>query len=512
MAGKLGKFQMVAGEHWMGLTKENHLGSWLQSNQTSGSRLMVELLAAKTRRTIDTYLSKLPVAKFDNDNEYYWDVVGSASRNIPLIEARDEFGNVITKNDADSSNMKMVGAGTAPFYLVFGEVWFADGEYIVGNLNEAYQFRILGDAKLEGTHAVYKVELAGGNVDGVPAERLLSGERFSIEAAFIEKELSRKVGDVRFATPVSMRNEWSRIRIQHKVPGTMLNKKLAVGIPLLKKTPTGYQRAVENMWMLQVDWTVEQQFNDYKNNALLFGRSNRNINGEYTNIGKSGEAIKTGMGLMEQIEMGNTQYYNRFSLKLLENALYELSAAKLEFGERKFIIRTGERGAIQFHKAVLDTVSGWTQFTYNGDTLGVVKKTNASFTGATQALAAGYQFTEYMAPNGVHVSLDIDPMYDNLERNKIMHPNGGVAMSYRYDIMYAGTEEHPNIQKCELNGQSEFRGYEWGPFANPFTGQTDNLFASYDEDSAVIHKKTTLGVVVYDPTRIISLIPAILAY
>ena len=210
--------------------------------------------------------------------------------------------------------------------------------------------------------------------------------------------------------------------------------------------------------------------------------------------------------------MGNTQYYNRFSLKLLENALYELSAAKLEFGERKFIIRTGERGAIQFHKAVLDTVSGWTQFTYNGDTLSVVKKTNASFTGDTQALAAGYQFTEYMAPNGVHVSLDIDPMYDNLERNKIMHPNGGVAMSYRYDIMYAGTEEQPNIQKCELNGQSEFRGYEWGPFANPFTGQTDNLFASYDEDSAVIHKKTTLGVVVYDPTRIISLIPAILAY
>ena len=43
MAGKLGKFQMVAGEHWMGLTKENHLGSWLQSNQTSGSRYARQL-------------------------------------------------------------------------------------------------------------------------------------------------------------------------------------------------------------------------------------------------------------------------------------------------------------------------------------------------------------------------------------------------------------------------------------------------------------------------------------
>ena len=41
----------------------------------------------------------------------------------------------------------------------------------------------------------YKVELAGGNTEGVPAERLLAGERFSIEAAFVESELSRKVGD-----------------------------------------------------------------------------------------------------------------------------------------------------------------------------------------------------------------------------------------------------------------------------------------------------------------------------
>ena len=48
----------------------------------------------------------------------------------------------------------MVGAGTAPFYLVFPEDWFADGEVIVGNLNEVYQFRILGNPRMEGTNAV----------------------------------------------------------------------------------------------------------------------------------------------------------------------------------------------------------------------------------------------------------------------------------------------------------------------------------------------------------------------
>ena len=135
--------------------------------------------------------------EFEDDNEYTWDVIGSSKRNIPLVEARDENGApvIIGSGDGEVTKDTLIGAGTAPFYLVFPEDWFADGEFIVGNMNELYQFRILGDARMEGTNAVYRVELAGGNTDGVPAERLQSGERFSIEAAYVEKELSRKVGD-----------------------------------------------------------------------------------------------------------------------------------------------------------------------------------------------------------------------------------------------------------------------------------------------------------------------------
>ena len=382
-----------------------------------------------------------------------------------------------------------------------------DGEVIVGNLNEVYPMRILGNPRMEGTNAVYKVELMGGITQGIPAERLLPGERFSYEYAPVERALSRKVGDVRFTSPVSMRNEWSTIRIQHKVPGNMLNKKLACGIPITKETPTGYKKDVMNMWMHYVDWEVEQTFSEYKNNILAFGRSNRNNNGEYMNFGKSGEVIKMGAGLFEQMEVANTQYYNKFSLKLLEDALYELSASKLDFGDRYFVIKTGERGAIQFHKAVLQTVSGWTQFTLNGDALNVVEKTQSKL--HTNALAAGFQFVEYRAPNGVRVKLDVDPYYDDPIRNKVQHPDGGPAFSYRYDIMYIGTMDQPNIFKCKIKGQEEFRGYQWG-LRNPYTGQLGNQFMSYDEDSATFHRMATLGVCVLDPTRTMSLIPAIL--
>ena len=501
MAGKLGKFQMIGFQHWKGLTKENHLGSIFQLAPQKATNLMVQLLAFYRGKTLDTFLNQFPTKEFEDDSEYYWDVIGSSRRNIPLIEARDENGNVVT---AESAN---VGAGTVPFYLVFGEDWFADGEYIVGNLNEVYQFRIIAEPRMEGTNAVYKVELAGGNTVGCPAERLLAGERFSVEAAFVEKEMSRKVGDVRFSSPVSMRNEWSTIRIQHKVEGSMLNKKLAVGIPIMKPAASGYTKSVATMWMHNVDWEVEQQFSEYKNNALAFGRSNRNANGEYMNFGKSGNVIKTGAGLFEQMEVSNTMYYNTFSLKLLEDALYELSAAKLDFGDRYFIIKTGERGAINFHKEVLKTVSGWTQFVLDNNSIGVVQKTQSQL--HTNSLSAGFQFVEYKAPNGVRVKIDVDPFYDDPVRNKIQHPNGGVAMSYRYDIMYIGTMDQPNIFKCAIKGQSEYRGYQWG-LRNPFTGQMNNPYMSFDEDSAVVHRMAKLGICVLDPTRTMSLIPAIL--
>ena len=461
---------------------------------------MVQLLAYYRGKSLDAFLNQFPTKEFDDDSEYFWEVIGSSRRNIPLLEARHTDGDPVT-----GSEISNIGIGQAKFYLVFGEDWFADGEIIEGELNEKYQFRIIGSPRMEGSNAVYCVELWGNNTDGVPAERLLRGEKFSRGAAFVEKELSRKVGDVRFTSPITMRNEWSTIRKQHKVPGSMLNKKLACGIPMVNKEG---KKVVQNMWMHYVDWQFENEFAEEKNWALAWGRSNRNANGEYRNFGKSGNVIKTGAGLFEQMEFGNFMFYNKFSLKLLEDALYRLSYANLDFKDRYFVIKTGEKGAIQFHKAVLDTVSGWTQFEMNADALGIVKKTNSPL--HSNALTAGFQFVEYQAPNGLRVKIDVDPMYDDPERNKIQHPEGGPAFSYRYDIFYIGSMDQPNIQKCKIRGQEEYRGYQWGPFRNPFTGQAGNPYASFDEDAAVIHKMATLGVLVLDPTRTMSLVPNIL--
>lgn len=208
------------------------------------------------------------------------------------------------------------------------------------------------------------------------------------------------------------------------------------------------------------------------------------------------------------MEVSNTMPYNTFSLKLIEDALYQLSASKLDFKDRTFVMKTGEMGAKQFSKAVLDTVSGWTAFQINADNLGMIKKTNSPL--HENALSAGFQFVEFLAPNGVKLKVDVDPMYDNRVRNKITHPLGGPAFSYRYDIFDIGSMDQPNIFKVAVKGQEgDFTSYQWG-LRDPFTGRMGNMNASFDEDSAVIHKMTTTGICVLDPTRTMSLVPSIL--
>lgn len=103
----------------------------------------------------------------------------------------------------------------------------------------------------------------------------------------------------------------------------------------------------------------------------------------------------------------------------------------------------------------------------------------------------------------------ITSVYDDPVHNKLISPLGGPVSSYRFDIMDIGSMDQPNIFLCKIKGQNEIRGYEAG-LRNPFTNEVNINYMSHDEDSTTIHKMTTLGVCVLDPTRTMSIIPAVL--
>ena len=509
MPGQLVNSQMTGVTAWRGtVTKDNHLYSLFRSNPQMASDVMTVLMSSMRLPTLNTYLSReVPVREYEDDSELFWDVVTSSRRNIPLIEARRADGTKVDKAVSTDN----VGIGYEPFYLVFPVDWFALGEVLWGNFNELYPVIVKEAGRVEGTNVVYCVEPFGANLaGGIPVDRLLPGEKFSWGYAPVEDNFSRKVGDVRFSAPVSMRADWQRVRIQHKIGGRELGKRLACNIPISKEVNGKMQHTTVSRWIYNVTWQIEQTWEDYKNNALERGVSTRMENGEYSNFGLSGLPNRQGSGFRELLALGNQQYYGKFSIKMIEDGLYDLSAGKVDFKKRKFVVRTGERGAILFSREAKKEMSGWIPLYSASAPSYLTKGPEKEFTNGNAATIADFQVTRWLAPNGLDITIMIDSSKDDVQTNKVMHPLGGTAESYRFDIFYAADEDQPNVQKCVVKGQPELRGYQWGPFSNPFTGEFNNSSASFDEDAAVVHYKATLGIVMYDPTRVISFIPNIL--
>ena len=501
---QLGKFQMTAPKSFSGLATKSSMAALFGRSPQKASNMMIQLLAQYRGKSLEMDLMSLGVVNFARDDEYTWDLIGSSNRNIELLEAR-------VNGSVQSASSDNLGANGAQFDLVFGEDWFNDGQTIVGEKPDLYPIQIVKKS-IEGiNNAVYTCVMLGGVTGGIPAEEVVAGKKFSGEGYAVSSELSRERMGGNVTTPFAMRGEFSTIRYGHKVTGTADKYQVKVGIPTVDKSGKVIQH---NAWMPHVQYQIEEDFSDMKHKLLMYGRSNRDQSGLYLNKDhKSLQTLTMGAGFREQMEVSNTIFYNTFSIKLIEDLLLDLSEAKLGFNDRKFIMKTGNRGAAQFSKAVSQIASGWSidgNLQPSNGNASVVSKTTSNL--HSNALRAGFQFVEWLAPNGVILRVEVDPIYDDRVRNKIMHPLGGVAESYRYDIYYVGGkgEGNGNMKIAKVDGLYDRRGFSSGPFGNPFLGTTTSNYSGTDEDSAKMHLQCTLGAILYDPSKTVSLIPSML--
>jgi hypothetical protein len=199
---------------------------------------------------------------------------------------------------------------------------------------------------------------------------------------------------------------------------------------------------------------------------------------------------------------------------MIEEALYALFAGRVDFKDRAVTVRGGERGIAWLQQEAPKEGSGWKSvYELDGVALGLAKKTTAAhapFGGAISV--ATPQVTELIAPMGIKITFEVDQSKDNAAVSgiKLMHPRGGLVSSYMFDILDLGSSVEPNIQKCKIKGHpDEWVGYEAG-IRNPFTGDWNNTSMSNDEDAAVIHKMADTGIVIWDPTRTVRVLPDIL--
>jgi hypothetical protein len=255
-------------------------------------------------------------------------------------------------------------------------------------------------------------------------------------------------------------------------------------------------------WLNKLDWEFRRQFRREKAKLLMFGKSNRRADGTYANVGDSGYEIQAGMGLREQISPSNVLYYNKFNIETLVDYCLSLSVGKLPEDSRRFVIGTGEHGMKVISREI-ERYASASALDYDRIT---------GLNGGSKGSYQRPQFVKLADINGIRLEFMHIPQYDDAVRNKIPHPDGGLAESHRMTIMDFGSAQgQPNIQLVRSRANPEQFGYLPG-LRDPYTpgGANRPKQMATTVDGYEIHKADWAGVMVRNPMRLGEFIPNIL--
>ena len=497
MSMKISKLVVSDPQYWGKLTREEHLGIMgMQEPQWISKVIDRVYEVTYGADNIVSFIDRLPVRYLDDDTPFRWALQGAEERNYPLVKATmSPSVSAAQITDAD-----LAGLNFGRFYLWFGEDPFSVTSVIVGHHPDKYSLRVMRTMEIGGYY-VYEVQLVTGDPNlFVDAAELAPSTLWSEDYGLVEQTMSIRGNSVKHSSPFVLENEFSVIRKNYEVPGNMIRK--GKNPPMIFKYSSD-GKTVHQAWISKLEWDFLTQFRRDKARLLMYGKSTRTPDGGYSMKGESNNVIKAGYGLTEQMSMGNTVYCNDFSLDFLTDIALSISVGKIPEDKRKLMISTGEYGAYQLHKALAQRAAeiNWLQSSHN-----------FKVEGGKMVLDEG-QLVKYRFINGIEFTLTIDPMKDDPVRNKILHPKGGLASSYIYDIFNFGTTKgNPNIQRVAVKGDEEIYRYIGGlrdPYTN-YNNTSTPISASSMVDGFVVMKWFQGGIQLNNPLAVVRVIPTIL--
>lgn len=435
----------------------------------------------------------------DTNQPYKWVLKGRDEKNLDLQNAwEDEDGTV-----AIGTNNATPGVNFSRFYMDFPERYFTVTSVIVGEKPDLYHLRIMKDPVQVGSVYRYEVQLVDNRDDFfIPVEELARGTRWSLDYGLSERYLSKDGMDISFSTPFTMENRMSFMRMEHTVAGEMIDMGKNKPLVFAWKDDSG---KVHTNWLSKMEFEFMKQFQKRFAHMLFFGKSTVRDDGTSTMKGSSGNVIDAGYGIREQFLPTNKHYYNDISLDFLTRVALDVTVGKVDRADRTFVIGTGEFGLKRLHEMVASKLNANDYFWLNDHT-------GRGFAWSGNDINAKLgQFVGVATINGINFKFMHFPQYDDTIRNKIQHPDGGVAESHRMTIMDFGSKQEPNIVKLRQRGFEPQYTYIPG-LRDPYSkgGLGKPRMTTSTVDGYILNIADKGGAVVKDPTRVIEFIPSIL--
>lgn len=485
------------GKSWSGLTSANNLAALFGERPIMISNMIDTIYKVNLQDDLISKINSYPTLYLDDDREYQWMLMGADSKNIPLAKATDLAGNSF-------ASTAKPGQYQTRFYMYFDERLFFQTHVIVGNKPDLYHLLVRNDGDQVGGKWRYEVELLTGNRDlYIPVTEIAAGTRWSADYSLSEQFMGKKGSDISFNSPFLMANRISMIRKEHTVPGEMINKGQNEPVSFnWQYGADGGKVKTFKTWLNRIDFEFDKRFRQEKARLLFFGKSNRDSQGNYLNLGDSGGEIKAGMGLREQISPANIFNYTTFNIETLVDFALSLSVGKLPEDSRHFVIGTGEHGLKMISRAI-EAYAGANALEY---------VRIPGITGGKEGQFARPQFVKYADINGISFEFIHIPWYDDFVRNKVYHPDQGLVESYRLTIMDFGTSQgNPNVQLVRVKGNDEIFAYTPGlrdPY-QPGGGRTSPKLMVSKVDGYEITRADWCGIKVHNPLRMGEWIPNI---
>lgn len=479
MPATISPLQIYYPKSWSGLTTDNHLSSAFLDEPQLVSDLVSRVFSQMRYTGLDALLSNVGTKELATDRHYEWFLKGDDRKAVKIVSYT-------------ASNTAQPGLGKSVFTLELDEKYFANTDLLIFD-DRDYHVRVMSEPVANGVNWLYQVQLVTNDATlFVPTTLLAAGCRVSKLYSPQESTLGKTYGSTSFTSPFKMRNLFSTLAKEYVVPGNMHDRPMVISMI----DPKSSKRT--NVWTRYQEWEAMCQWIREKDNNLIYSKFNENSNGTFDMKGASGFPIMQGAGLREQISPSYKFYYTTFTIDYLLDVLLNLSINILPEDKREFVILTGERGMVQFHKAVEDKVA----------LLQPLGNPSRLF-GSGQRLGFGGQYVSYKGPQGVVISIVSIPQYNDAVDNRTPHPDGGYTENYRYTILNFGTAEgEPNITKVYPKGRRDLMWHVAGS-TSPFGPNTSASAAGASKvDGYEVCMRTTQGLMIKNPMSCAELIYA----
>lgn len=464
--------QLYEPKSWSGLTTENHLATAYAEQPQVISDVISRVFGLNQYRGLDYLLSQVGTKVVESDREYEWFLKGDDRKAVPIV-------------GFEAADVTRPGYGKSIFKLILKEKYFGLSDKIIFDKRD-YSVRIMAEpyfsGSTSGTGWVYEVQHMNPSATWfIPPSLLAAGKQVSKIYSPQERTLNKTYGTTSFTSPFKMRNYFSTLGKTYTVPANMHDRPLVIS---MEDPSTGKKT---NLWTKYAEWEMLAQWVREKENNLMYSEYNANPNGTFDMKGSSNFPIIEGAGLRQQISPAYKFNYTTFTIDYLTEILLNLSINILPEDKRHFVALTGERGMVQFHKALEAKAAQFQPLD------------SKRISGSGQALGIQGQYVSYRGPQGIQFDLINLPQYNDLVDNREAHPDGGYTENYRYTILNFGTTEgESNIVK--LYPKNGNKMWHVAGSTSPFGPNTSFSKGSASAvDGYELYTMTTQGIMIKNP-------------